>query len=168
MRLADTLARRRLRYARPLPTMPDICLIDVPPPYASPSLALGRYYPVILETDLEWDEWDRFLTVDRHTPVAPDLFDRRPSALHADTIILAHYDPPEPGWPWILLCRWPIDHVALAGDASDLFARSAYSVEILPDPTERATMQDRVLHSLGRQRAVNLTLVPGGAIAGNG
>ncbi|MEN2749877.1 hypothetical protein [Sphingomonas sp. T9W2] len=97
MRLGNTIARQRLHYRRPLPTLPDVCLIDIPQPYASPSLPLGRYYPVIIETDVEWREWDRFLNIERQVPVAPDLFDRRPSVLRAGTITFAHYDPAASG-----------------------------------------------------------------------
>jgi len=166
MRLGDILASRRRHYSRPLPTLPDICVIDIPQPYASPSLPLGRYYPVIIETEAEWAEWDHFLATDRIVPCAPDLFDRRPSALHAGTITFAHYDPAETGWPWILLCCWPADHVARAGDEGDLFARSAYSVEIAATHAERDAMADRVLDRLGRDRALNLTFIPASPVAG--
>lgn len=65
MRLADTLARRRIVYPRPLPTLPDIVLLDLPPRFRSPSLPLGRYYPAIIETEGEWMEWNDFLRADR-------------------------------------------------------------------------------------------------------
>jgi hypothetical protein len=86
--------------------MPDVLLIDIPPDYASPS-PLGRYYPVIIETDAEYAEMTEFLTVDRLRLVVPDLFDHRPSALRGDDIVFARYAPTAPGWPWLLICRWP-------------------------------------------------------------
>ncbi len=168
MRLADTIARRRACYPRPLPTLPDLCVIDVPRRFAAPLLPLGRFYPVIVETNAEWREWDAFLDADRVAPVAPDLFDRRPSALSTAGITFAHYDPPAPSWPWVLLCHWPACHVEIADDHDDLFARSAYSMEVTPDPDARATLQDKLFHALGSRAAVDIVIVPPSAVIGNG
>jgi hypothetical protein len=110
MRLVDDLAARRILYGRPLATMPDVLLIDIPPDYASPSLPLGRYYPVIIETDAEYAEMTEFLALDRLRLVVPDLFDHRPPALRGDDIVFARNAPTAPGWPWLLICRWPTDY----------------------------------------------------------
>ncbi len=168
MRLADDLARRRVIYPRPLPTLPDIVLIDLSPRFRSPSLPLGRYYPVIVETDRERVEWDAFLDAERPAPVAPDLLDRRPSALATARISFAHYDPPAPGWPWILLCHWPDDHVAIVGTAGDLFARRAYTIELATDPAARTTMQDGLFAALGCDVTIDIILVPPSPVAGTG
>ncbi|GEM_PF-2020710 len=167
MRLADGLARRRLRYPRPILTMPDLCVLDVPALFASPTLPLGRYYPVIIETDREWCEWNAFLHADRDAPVAPDLLDRRASVLIASEITSAHYDPPQRGWPWILLCRWPTEHVAVAGDHGDLFARSAYTIEVTADPAARARMQAHLFKSLYRQGTLEIVIVPPSPLSGS-
>lgn len=166
MRLADTIARRRIVYPRPLPTLPDIVLLDLPPRFRSPSLPLGRYYPAIIETEGEWMEWNDFLRADRLSPVAPDLLDRRPSAMTSPQIAFAHYDPTAQGWPSILLCRWPDDHVAIAGDKADLFARSAYTIEIAPDPGSRATTQAELLRLLNRDHERDIVFVPPSPVIG--
>src|SRR3546814_11354014 len=56
MRLIDELAANRLYYHRPLATLPDILLIDIPLRFSGGGLALGRYYPVILESLAERSE----------------------------------------------------------------------------------------------------------------
>lgn len=95
MRLADHLAAKRRLYPRPLATMPDILLIDIPPVFASPSLPFGRYYPVIIETDAEYAEMQAFLDLARSRLAPPDLLDRRASALRGDDIVFARYVPPD-------------------------------------------------------------------------
>lgn len=131
MRLIDQLAARRQHYMRGIPTLPDVMLIDIPREYASTGLPLGRYYPVILESDIEWTEMAAFLAAERQTLVALALFDRRPSALRTTTIVIARYAPPQQGWPWLLLCCWPRSYAALAPADSDYFAREIYSIEVL-------------------------------------
>lgn len=130
MRLIDHLAAQRKLYERALPTLPDVMLIDIPAEYASTGLPLGRYYPVLLETDAESAEMETFLAADRREPIAPALFDRRPSALQTTTIVIARYAPPEPDWPWLLVCCWPRDHAAFAPEDSDYFAREIYTTEV--------------------------------------
>lgn len=130
MRLIDHLATQRQTYKRVLPTLPDVLLIDIPPEYAGTGLPLDRYYPVIIETDAEWAEMQTFLAAKRPAPVAPALFDRRPSALQTTSIVIARYRPPAPGWPWLLLCCWPRIYSALVPDGSDFFARETYTTEV--------------------------------------
>ena len=89
MRLIDDLAARRLYYPRPLPTLPDILVIDVPTRFAGAGLALDHYYPIVLETLAEMQEMEAFLCTDRGGPVVPDLFDRRPSGLRVRDIVFA-------------------------------------------------------------------------------
>ncbi|WP_275228213.1 hypothetical protein [Novosphingobium album (ex Liu et al. 2023)] len=57
--------------------------------YAGANLPLGRYYPIILETSEELRDMDAFLTAPRAQMVLPDLFDRRPSAIAGDCIVIA-------------------------------------------------------------------------------
>lgn len=89
--------------------------------------------PVILETDEELAEFEAFLSAERPEPVVPDIFATRPGALHTATISLFEYAPPEPGWPWLLVCHWPEDHAALAVGDPELLARGAYTIEIFLD-----------------------------------
>lgn len=166
MRLVDGVARHRLRYPRPLSTLPDVLLIDVPPVFAAPKLPLGRYYPVIIETDDEWREWYAFIAGERDRPVAPDLLDRRPSRLVGDDVGFVHYDPPEAGWPWILLCRWPPEHVALVPTATEDFARSAYTIDIFCNAAARDDATARLTSSLGSMQPVEVIHVPPSADGG--
>tara|TARA_B110001454_G_scaffold180646_1_gene174365 strand:+ start:1401 stop:1937 length:537 start_codon:yes stop_codon:yes gene_type:complete len=160
MRLADHLAARRCLYARPLATMPDVLLIDIPPVFASPSLPLGRYYPVIIETDAEYAEMEAFLDRDRPELIVPDLLDRRPSALHGGDIVIARYAPSAPGWPWLLICRWPADYAAMVPGRGDYFARRTYTSEVFETVDDLADAEGRLLGDLGSHRPVRLAALP--------
>lgn len=160
MRLVDHLAARRLFYLRPWATMPDVLLIDVPPAFASPSLPLGRYYPVILENDVEYAEMAAFLERERTRAVVPDLFDRRPSALRGDDIVFARYAPPGPGWPWLLLCRWPADYTAMVPQDGDHFARGAYTSEVFETIEALVRAEARLVDTLGSHRPVQMAAMP--------
>lgn len=133
MRLTDDLAARRRLYARPTFAAPAIMVIDVPPPMAGAGLPLGRYYPIILETDEELAEFESFLGAERPGPVVPDILATRPGALRTTTISLFEYAPPEPGWPWLLLCHWPEDYAMQAAHDPDLLARGAYTIDIFAE-----------------------------------
>lgn len=159
MRLSDDLAINRHFYARAIATLPDVLLIDVSPAFASTSLPLGRYYPVILETIEERQEFEVFLEADRPGPIVPDLLDRRASALTTIDIVFALFDPAITGWPWLLLCHWPADHVALAADQGDMFARGAYTIEIFPDSAARAAAISQLLAILRTHQCVQVVQV---------
>jgi hypothetical protein len=149
MRLIDTLASRRIYYPRPIPTVPDILLVDVPSRYCGSNLALGRYYPVILETLAEMSEFEAFLCMRRTEPVSPNLLDRRPSALQTDDIVFARYSPPAAGWPWVLLCRWPLRYTAMVPSVGDDFARGAYTIDVFGEEQEVDDMEGKLLGALG-------------------
>jgi hypothetical protein len=160
MRLVDDLAARRILYGRPLATMPDVLLIDIPRVFASPSLPFGRYYPVIIETDAEYGEMEMFLDRDRPRLVVPDLLDRRPSALQGDDIVFARYAPSALGRPWLLLCRWPVEYAAMVPEQGDHFARGAYTCEVFETLDELADAESRLLEVLGSHRLVRLAAQP--------
>ena len=153
MRLIDHLAARRSYSHRPLPTLPDILLIEVPPQFSGPGLALDRYYPVILETVAEAHEFEAFLCEQRSRLIAPTLLDRRPSALLSEDIIFARYSPPAPDWPWLQLCCWPRHYAALALDPEETFARGAYTVEAFDDADGIGAAELRLLATLGLDKA---------------
>lgn len=159
--LTHDLARHRMLYARPLPTLPDILVIDVPPVFAHPSLPLGRFYPILAETEEELAEVETFLNEYRPAPVRPDLLDRRLSALTTDRIIFAAYDPPASGWPHLLLCHWPPLYPALAAEP-DMFARGAYTTEAFDTLEELASASNTLLAMLGGSHQVAVTLIPAG------
>lgn len=129
MRLTDDLAARRRLYARPAFTAPAMMVIDVPVHLAGAGLPLGRYYPVILETDEELAEFETFIGMERDTAVVPDIFATRPSALHTEVIAVIEYAPAEPGWPWLLLCHWPKAHALMTAGDPQMLARGAYTIE---------------------------------------
>ncbi|BAI96660.1 hypothetical protein Sj15T_09650 [Sphingobium sp. TA15] len=142
MRLSDELAARRRLYSMPLITAPALLVIDIPPAFAGAGLALGRYYPVIVETDDELAEFGAFLNEDRPALRPPDLLDRRPSQRDASAITFIEYAPPTNGWPWMLLCHWPRAFAAMAGTDPEMLARGAYTTETLPS---QAALQSVVI-----------------------
>lgn len=160
MRLIDDLAARRLYYSRPLPTLPDVLLIDAPAVYAGSGLGLGRYYPIVIETIAEAHELESFLCAERPLPVPPDILDRRPSALRSAEIIVARYAPPEPVWPCLLLCAWPPDHVAMVEYPQDQFARGAYTVDLFQSWDEVDAFERRLLANLNPAGARHLRMGP--------
>ncbi|MCW2338159.1 hypothetical protein M2337_002392 [Sphingobium sp. B2D3A] len=149
MRLIETLAAKRIYYSRSVPTLPDLLLIDIPGCYAGNSLALGRYYPVILETLAEACEFEAFLCAERERVVPPDLLDRRPSKLQSDDILFARYAPPTAGWPWVLLCCWPTRYTAMVTSPQSEFARLAYTIDIYDDLDEVVAAERKMLTTLG-------------------
>lgn len=153
MRIIDELAATRCYYARSLPTLPDILLIDIPSRFGGTGLALDRYYPVILETLAEQVEFEAFLCAERTTLVPPALLDRRPSALRLTDIVFARYEPQAPRWPWLLLCCWPQSYTAMVQSPRDAFARGAYTVEAFSGPEEVDAAEILLLQTLGPNKA---------------
>jgi len=168
-RLVDTLARRRILYPRPIVTLPDILVIDIPAPFASASLSLGRYYPIMIETGAERRELDAFLAAPREGIVAPDLLDRRASALVATRVMLSIYAPPESGWPFVLLCHWPKAYTAMVADGTDMFARGAYTVEMFETEAALLSTSSALIATLGGRHEVEVSLISaeGSAPAGS-
>jgi hypothetical protein len=159
IRLTDDLAAVRCLYERPLATLPDILVIDVAPAYRHSSLSLGRYYGIMVETEAESDELEAFLMLSRPAPVVPDLLDHRPSAVISDKVTIATYAPSVPGWPWLLLCYWPLAYSAEASAELELFARGAYTLEMYWDQAASVAGADLLLASLGRDRALVVKLI---------
>lgn len=160
MRIVDELAARRCYYSRSLPTLPDILLIDIPSRFGGTGLALGRYYPVIVETLAEHVEFETFLCAERPKLVPPKLLDRRPSALRLTNILLARYEPQAPGWPWLLLCCWPEYYTAMVPAPGNEFARGAYTVDAFASPEEAHTAEIVLLESLGSGGARHVRPLP--------
>ncbi len=157
-RLTEDMARTRLLYSPPLPTLPAISVIDIPPHYARRDLPLGRYYPAILETEEEAAEFETFLAAERSTPIAPSLFDLRPSRLVATSITVAVYPPPEPGWPHVLLCHFPTEDVA-RGEQPMVFARQAYSIEMFASETDISHAMDRLMDMVAPDGNASIIIV---------
>lgn len=167
-RLTDDIARRRIMYSPPVVTVASVMVIDLPPARRGPGLSLGRYYAVLLECDEEIAEMERFLGASRSAPVLPDLFDRRPSRLRTDHVVLTRYEPPVAGWPWLSICRWPAPT-----DGSDRLpraemARGCYTMEMFDTPSALERHQADLLASLSRERSMRLRFVAGDRLPARG
>lgn len=160
IRLSDTLAQRRILYPRPIATLPDIMILDIPAAFAGPTLPLGHYYPIILETEAELRELVDYLDAPRPAVIVPDLLDRRPSALCAGQITLAHYAPPNSGWPYLLLCHWPRAYTQLITLSADMFARGSYTMEVLRTAPELRDQSLMLLETLRTEQDVKVAVVP--------
>jgi hypothetical protein len=148
MKLTDSLAARRLVYRRVTSALPDMVVIDIPQRHAASTLPLGRFYPVIVETDLEMIEFEHFIGLNRPALVVPDLLDRRASTLQGAHIMLCHYDPAEAGWPYILLCQWPGACTHLVREDEDMLARGVYTIEMFPTASDRSDAAGALMASL--------------------
>lgn len=129
-RLVDDLARRRILYRSRLLTAPSVLVIDVPLGSRGPNLSFGRYYPIILKTESEVVEVEGFLEAPREKLLSPNLFDRRPSNLQTDNILISRYDSPEQGWPWLSICRWLTSYAERGEAMIGEMARGCYSMEM--------------------------------------
>ncbi|PJG47224.1 hypothetical protein CAF53_02440 [Sphingobium sp. LB126] len=158
VRLIEDMARTRLLYPPPLPTLPAISVIDIPPHYARRDLPLGRYYPAILETQEEAAEFETFLAAERTALIAPNLFDLRPSRLVAASITIAVYPPPEAGWPHVLLCHFPAEEVARVREPM-VFARQAYSIEMFETEAGLSRAMNRLMDTAGPNGDASIAIV---------
>jgi hypothetical protein len=160
--LSQTLARERMLYASPMIAAPSVMLIDMPLRNRGVGLALGRYYAIIMETDEERAELDRFLDEPRSAAVAPDLLDRRPSAMVADNVLISRYEPPEEGWPWVLVCRWPDPYSRVARETPGCdMARGCYTMEVFEHLEDVEEHSIALLEQLGTHGELSIrTLTP--------
>lgn len=159
-RLSDDLAKTRMLYPAPAPTFPSLLVVDIAREYRGASLALHRYYPMVVESDEEAREVEHYLTADRLGPRAPDLLDLRPSALIADEIIVALYASPADAWPWARLCRWPPELVDAAEPAASL-ARGCYTVELFESEGDAIRGTEQLLKTLWAEGLSKIRFLPG-------
>jgi hypothetical protein len=123
------LMRTRVFYPSPLMTAPSVMVIDLPVPYRGEGLALGRYYPIIIETDSERDKLEAAFEQEREGAWPPDLFDQRPSSIWTDRILISRHRPPVPDWPWLCVTHWPNRLSDRAVDRSGPTVRGCYRIE---------------------------------------
>jgi hypothetical protein len=157
--LAATIARRRIYYPRPVECLPDILMIDLPRRFASRRRALKRFYPILIETIEEQSEIEAFLARAREGPVMPDLLAERPSVFSKEHLTIAHYAPPDAGWPFVLLCQWPAEFAARASSQDRLFMRGIYTFELFPDRKALEAASKVLLSSLDREREPRIEIV---------
>lgn len=164
--LSQTLARDRMLYASPMIAAPSVMLIDMPLRNRGAGLALGRYYAIVLETDQERAELDCFLETPRKAPVAPDILDRRPSAMFSDNVLISRYEPPADGWPWLLVCRWPEDYSAAARQVpgSDM-ARGCYTMEVFRHGSELEAHSLCLIEQLATHSEIAIRLLTPSSLA---
>lgn len=162
--LNEDMTRVRRTYRPPLPTLPAICVIWVPPIFERRELGLGRYFPVILETDEEEAEFEAFLAAPRPAPVTPNLLNLRPSHLVADAVTLAAYFAPEPEWPHILLFHAPADDAVKADPR--FFVRQGYIIDMFATEDELANAAAEMTAAAGHGHGTVVTLRPSSLSSG--
>jgi len=156
--LNTRVARRCAFYPRPILAMPDILMIDLPPELREPSLPLGRYRPIFVETATEQRELEAWFENGGEQPHLLDSLASRSSMLSSDHITVAHYGRPVEGWPYALLCRWP-PNLTTALEELQMFARQAYTVELFADREQLEQASDRLLAVLKRRGTARIEIV---------
>ena len=157
--LATTIARRRIYYPRPIASLPDILMIDIPRRFASKKLARKRFHLVMVETVEEHAEFERFLEQERDVVVAPDLLDERLSTFPKEHLTIAHFRPSQPGWPYVQLCQWPAEFAARASNQHPMFARGAYTFELFRERKRLEAATTVLLASLDQRHPVHVETV---------
>lgn len=157
--LSPTVARHRVFYPRPVAPMPDILMIDMSAGGRDTVPSFRRFHPILCETIAEQREVEGYLDGQRDGPFPSDPLDARPSVLPTDHTTIAHYAPPAGGWPYLLLCRWPPDLTAAAPKDLNMFARSAYTVELFDDHEQLEQATERLLALLKRLQRMRVEII---------
>jgi hypothetical protein len=157
--VASKIARRRIYYPRPVASLPDILMIDMPRRFASKRLPMRRYYPIFVETVDEQSEMEAFLAEEHDSEVAPDILDERPSTFEKQHLTIAHYGPSKFGWPFVQLCQWPAEFAARGSGKDRMFARGAYTFELFRDRERLEEATKVLLEALRRRDAIHIETV---------
>jgi hypothetical protein len=157
--LAGTLARRRIYYPRPIASLPDILMIDIPPRFVSRLPPLKRFHPIMVETVEEHAELEKFLEQERESLIAPDLLDARLSTFPKEHLTIAHFRPSQPRWPYVQLCQWPAEFAARASSKDRMFARGAYTYALFRDRKRLETATTILLASLDQRHALHVETI---------
>lgn len=155
---ANRAVRRKL-YPSPLPTTPSVMVIDVALRFRGEHLPLGRYYPIIVETNAEREELERHLEDEEGAGFPPDLLDHRASNLVSDRILISRFDPPAPGWPWVSVTRWPDSFRDAAADHGVSMARGCYTMELFLSDEALEAHSAMLLDGLGSHYPINVRLL---------
>lgn len=156
--LNTRVARRCVFYPRPILAMPDILMIELPPELREPSLPLGRYRPIFVETATEQGELEAWFENGGEQPDLLDSLASRSSTLPGDYVTVAHYGRPAEGWPFVLLCRWP-RNLATALEELRMFARQAYTIELFAEREQLEQATDRLLVVLKQRGTARIEIV---------
>ena len=167
-RLTDDVARRRVLYAAPIPIAPNVLVLDAPAEHRGAGLALGRYYPMVIETSAEIAEAEHRLAKERRAKVRPAFFERRASAVRSDLIVVTRYEPPSPGWPWLLVCSWPDDLARIASERGVSMARGRYTMEMFEAATALEEHCMTLLASLTAHRPIEVRFASAATISSAG
>ncbi|AYO75516.1 hypothetical protein CP98_04047 [Sphingobium yanoikuyae] len=168
VRLADHLAREQCVYPSPLIGCPVVLVLDLPEKNRGAGLALGRYYPIIIENEDERAELNAFFDAERPAMVTPDLLDHQPTAFHSDRLIVTRYTPSRPGWPWISLFYWPKDYRAAAVGQGLSMARGCYTTELFDTSEARDEHDLLIVQSLRERHTLQIQLISSEIEAGTG
>lgn len=168
VRLVDYLARERMIYPSPLISAPSVLVIDVPEKSRGEALPLGRYYPIIIETDAEHEKLNRFINEARSRPEIPSLLDHRPSQLQADHVLISRYDAPADGWPWLCVVHWPRVFAQAAEKHGITMARGCYTMELFARSEELEAHCAALLDGLRSQYEISVRVLSAGQIAAAG
>jgi hypothetical protein len=165
VRIADRIAQVRMLYPSPMTSAPSVLVIDVPRTNRGVGLPLDRYYSIIIETDEEAAEVERFLTEPRPAPWLPNLLNHRPSSIWTKNILISRYEPPAAGWPWLIVSRWPDAFKAMANRSGVDMARGCYTFEMLARADEADRHCVALLETLGSRHEISVRLLSAGTVA---
>ena len=157
--LAATIACRRIYYPRPLASLPDILMIDIPRRFLTRRPGLKRFYPIMVETADEQSEVEALIAQERDRIDAPDLLEQRLSTFPSEHLTIAHYRPSQAGWPYVQLCQWPADFAAKASSKDWLFTRGAYTFELFRDRKRLEEASRILVASVDRRHAPQVEIV---------
>lgn len=158
-RLSVDMARKRMLYPAITIAAPSVTMIELPVQHRGTGLGLERYYPVMLETDAELQEFEQFLEQPRSEAAAPDLLDRRPSALQSGNVLIFRYEPPAESWPWLLVCCWPPNFTAADAMMGASMARGCYTTEMFEHAADLNNHSLALLRTLNSDDNIDLRLI---------
>ncbi len=68
--------------------------------------------------------------------------------------MIARYEPPATGWPWLSLTRWPDDVVQAVRHQALVMARGCHAMEIFERAEAIEAQHDALLDQLAARRTV--------------
>ena len=122
----------------------------MPARYRGEALPLGRYCPIVVETDAERDEvMHVFDPVGRGSQI--DLLDHQASCVWSDRVLISRYDPPAEGWPWVSVTRWEEAFRGVCVEHGIAMVRGCFTMELFACAAELDDHCAALLKGLGSQ-----------------